>query len=378
MLYLQQLELIDDPFLDAFQPIHRVHLLCAFMQSVREGSYSKGNSTLKAGSCREAIDYVAQKFKASGRPDPRSDITGTISILITRQTKGYKNYDPSVKHEKALPVSFYRHLHSSATTEFDRAVANLCIGAFFFAMRSCEYTKVSTSRRTETVSLGDIKFYQGTKLLSHHDPHLHLATTVSITFRYQKRDERDDIITQHRNLDPVMCPVKAWAYTVRRLLRIPGATLATTVDSFLHPSTGELSRYTATALLKLFRSVALAMGFNELGFHPDEIGTHSTRAACAMAMYLNGVPVYTIMLVGRWSSDAFLLYIRKQVQSFTRGVSTSMINTPSFFTIPDEIANPEDPRTRGNPNNIATNSNRQNGRTNNRPHIIGPHFHTFH
>jgi len=59
-----------------------------------------------------------------------------------------------------------------------------------------------------------------------HDPFLDGLKPVdrtyllSITFRYQKRDERDDIITHHRNLDPVMCPVKAWAHVVRRLLRL--------------------------------------------------------------------------------------------------------------------------------------------------------------
>jgi hypothetical protein len=31
------------------------------------------------------------------------------------------------------------------------------------------------------------------------------------------------------------------------------------------------------------------MGSDELSFLPPEIGTHSNRAACAMAMYLNGV-----------------------------------------------------------------------------------------
>jgi hypothetical protein len=30
-----------------------------------------------------------------------------------------------------------------------------------------------------------------------------------------------------------------------------------------------------------------------------------------MVMYLAGVPVFTIMLLGFWSSDAFLWYIRK-------------------------------------------------------------------
>jgi len=38
-----------------------------------------------------------------------------------------------------------------------------------------------------------------------------------------------------------------------------------------------------------------------------------------MAMYLTNTPIYMIMLIGRWTSDAFLHYIRLQVQDFTRG-----------------------------------------------------------
>jgi hypothetical protein len=119
------------------------------------------------------------------------------------------------------------------------------------------------------------------------------------------------------------------------------------------------------------------MGEEELGFTAEMIGTHSNRSAAAMAMYLNGIPTYTIMLIGRWSSDAFLLYIRKQVQEFTRGVSNRMINTSSFYTIPDEAANPEDPRIHRNLQNIATRP-QQNGRSQNQPNIIGPRLHVFH
>eukprot|EP00957_Ditylum_brightwellii_P087005 6622464-Ditylum_brightwellii.AAC.1 len=64
-----------------------------------------------------------------------------------------------------------------------------------------------------------------------------------------------------------------------------------------------------------------------------------------MAMYLAGVPVYTIMLIGCWGSDAFLCYIRKQVQEFTMGISGKMLLTPDFYTVPDEGASGEDPRT---------------------------------
>jgi len=54
-----------------------------------------------------------------------------------------------------------------------------------------------------------------------------------------------------------------------------------------------------------------------------------------MEMYLGEIPVYTIMLIGRWSSDAFLRYIRKQVEQFSRNVSKKMLTFRSSRHIPD-------------------------------------------
>jgi hypothetical protein len=49
-----------------------------------------------------------------------------------------------------------------------------------------------------------------------------------------------------------------------------------------------------------------------------------------MAMYLAGVSVFSIVLIGRWSSTAFLKYIRKQVQEFLQGISSKTIEVQSF------------------------------------------------
>jgi hypothetical protein len=40
------------------------------------------------------------------------------------------------------------------------------------------------------------------------------------------------------------------------------------------------------------------------------------------------------MLLGGWSSDAFLHYIRKQVEEFSTGFSKKMIIHEHFFTVP--------------------------------------------
>ena len=54
-----------------------------------------------------------------------------------------------------------------------------------------------------------------------------------------------------------------------------------------------------------------------------------------MAMKLAGVSEYTIMIIGRWKSLAFLDYIRKQVAEFSFNVSDRMLEHGNFFTTPN-------------------------------------------
>ena len=50
---------------------------------------------------------------------------------------------------------------------------------------------------------------------------------------------------------------------------------------------------------------------------------------------LCNVPIFLIMLSGRWSSDSFLNYIRKKVTEFSKGVSSIMTKKNLFHTLPD-------------------------------------------
>ena len=105
-----------------------------------------------------------------------------------------------------------------------------------------------------------------------------------------------------------------------------------------------------------------AIGEDVLNIKADEVGTHSIRSAAAMAMFIGGLPVYLIMLMGRWSSDAFLRYIRKQIEQFSHDVSSKMIENMRFRYIPTlattTIPDPNrDPRQRNHPNNAETRRN---------------------
>jgi hypothetical protein len=50
------------------------------------------------------------------------------------------------------------------------------------------------------------------------------------------------------------------------------------------------------------------------------------------------------MLLGRWSSDAFLLYIRKTVEEFSNDVAARMITDRVYHTV-DTTASRDDPRS---------------------------------
>ena len=106
----------------------------------------------------------------------------------------------------------------------------------------------------------------------------------------------------------------------------------------------------------VLRAMVGIIGEDELGNLEKDVGTHTNRSSAAMWMYLNGVRTFTIMLQGRWGSDAFLTYIRKQVREFSSGVSHQMIQHDTFYNVVvDEERDDEDPAFRGDRNNFANN-----------------------
>ena len=127
-----------------------------------------------------------------------------------------------------------------------------------------------------------------------------------------------------------MCPVQQSACIVNRILDIPGTTPAAAINTYWSGS----RMYTLKSDTAIKRIRQLAKTLDHLGYEPHEIGLHSIRSAAAMAMILSRVPNYMVMLIVRWKSDAFLIYIRKQVAEFTKSISQKMITTTTFFHPP--------------------------------------------
>ena len=336
--FLSQIGLQHDTLLSSFtQPWPQNLLLSAFAQAIREGSFSRRpDAALVAGTVRTTIDYVAQTFRANNRPDPRMDATGKTAFILQQQFRGYKNTDRNARQQKALPACILRKLITRKTSVENIAVSQLATGAFFFAMRSCEYLQTNLAedkRRTKILRVQDIRFFVKGRQIPHSNTNLALSDTVSITFEFQKSDERHETITMHRSGDSMLCPVRSWASIIQRILSYPGTDPSSTVNT-IRVEDKLLKLSSSTMLLKL-RSAVRALGEEKLGFKAEDIGTHSLRSGAAMALYLAGVATFTIMMIGRWPSDAFLRYIRKQVEQFSHNVFRRMIKNEDFFTTPD-------------------------------------------
>ena len=81
------------------------------------------------------------------------------------------------------------------------------------------------------------------------------------------------------------------------------------------------------------RSGTLSFGEARLVLSHKEVDTQSIRSGFSMELYLAKVYPETIMIMGRWASSAFLMYIRIQVSNLSKGIITLVTNNHAFYTI---------------------------------------------
>ena len=166
-----------------------------------------------------------------------------------------------------------------------------------------------------------------------HDGDLQNADCVSITFEMQKKDEKMDTVTQMASGDDRLCPVRSWAEIVKRIRGYEGTDDDTPVSAVWR--NGKLEHVTSKMMIEALQAGVESIGYDRLNLEPGDIGTHSIRSGAAMAMFLDEVPVPRIKMLGRWSSDAFLKYIRKQVEEFSHNISSRMIKHREFRHVPN-------------------------------------------
>jgi hypothetical protein len=284
----------------------------------------------------------------------------------------FDNLDPAPNRQKAITPKFLRVFYrfsgagETATRDTASAVsATLAILAFFFAMRSCEYSTVPNPGKTKKIDVGHVDFRDKRKRILPANCTIHNAAYVTLPFIDQKNGKKMDVRTQQKTGDPVLCPVIQAHALVSRIRRtVPHYSPSTTLNTL--SLAGKTVSISSTYLLQQLRFTCRTCGGTKtFGFPPSDIGTHSLHSGGAMALFLNDHPVHKIMIFGRWSSDAFLVHIRPQVLEWTNNMSCDMIRHDSFLDATDtRRTHREDPRVRQQPFNG--------------PSILMPRLHLFH
>ena len=289
-----------------------------------------------ASTITNSLGTLSQAFRLNFRQSPTHDEHGKMFALLSAQIKAYRNLDPPANQQAAVSLRLLLHLDKMKKTLVDSIVCDLVLFAFFFAMRSCKYSSVQGTRKTKTICLGDIQFFseKTKRVMTFDSEEIIQADSISVTFRDQKNGKKMDIRTVWKSGHTRACAVLAAIHIVRRLAiykcTFKKETLLCTISSSDKPKL-----VTATMIRNRLQVAAGSIGAAELGYKPSDYGTHSIRSGAAMALTLAGYPAFRVMLVGRWSSDAFLKYIREQVAQFSKGIASKMTNNMDFRNVAD-------------------------------------------
>jgi hypothetical protein len=339
--YCESAGLEKDIFLEQLPKQHRRHILRGFAVAMREGRFSRPcDAPLASGTISSAISHVAATFRSHGYPNPSHDKNGALDWNLSCQYRSYKNSDPKEIQQKAIPLSVISLIAKLTKTKTQKATSQLIITALFFACRSCKYLKVPNpqDKKTKILMLKNIAFYLDNEEIPHSSASaLSSADRVLVTFVTQKNGRKINTITQWRTNHATLCPVIQWAAIVNRINGYKGTTPATPV--FAVWTSNKLTHMTSKMIETALRDGVVAFGETKLRIQKHKVGTHSIQSGSAMAMYLGGVPVFAIMMIGRWSSDAFMKYICKQIKEFTFNVSKKMLTMQHFRYVPNKASN---------------------------------------
>jgi hypothetical protein len=119
----------------------------------------------------------------------------------------------------------------------------------------------------------------------------------------QKKDKKNDTVTQMLSGDVNMCPVRMRAAIACRIRSYKGTNDNTPISAFCQFN--RINHVTSKQVVVAMKDAIQAIGKDVLHIKKEEIGMHLIRLG-AMAMFLGNCSVCLIMMIGHWSSNAFL------------------------------------------------------------------------
>ncbi len=141
---------------------------------------------------------------------------------------------PNRGSKEQIPVFAITKIAKQKNTELQQAILQLTTIAIFFAMQLCKYLKVTQAkkRQTDILRLRNLCFFKEGILVEHKDLHLKFSDCILITFKMQKKDKKNNTVTQMLPGDVNMCPVRMGAAIVRRIRSYEGTNNNTPISAF--------------------------------------------------------------------------------------------------------------------------------------------------
>lgn len=260
---------------------------------------------------------------------------GPLKLLLT----AFATRDPPPNRQAAATPDLLKEMLRSAhgMREVAEHTADLITGAYFFAMRACEFSRTRVPGRTKTLTLEHITFRSHSKetIKTDHPDFHQTVRYVTICFANQKNGNKMERRTQGKTGHDTFCPVRSWARAFQRVLRhFPKAGNNNTICSLRDHHSGKRVEISSTGVAELLRKTCRLHGAkNRFGFKPEDLGSRSIRSGAAMSLFMMNHSTERIKILGRWSSDAFLVYIRPQVLEWTNTMAKDMTQVKNFLDL---------------------------------------------
>lgn len=334
-----------DPFLRDYDD--PVPFLTLFGHGYHQGHISASGKSVTATTVSNVLCSIGQVLLRMGAKDPRiSQYNGKLDFRLARQMQCWKKSEPPPLRVRPVPitvVTFILNLAyspvASRRAPAECALADMICAAFFFLLRPGEYT--GTTNDDAAFHLENVSLFLGSRKLGLSTAptrELEAATSVSLYFTTQKNQRKGDSIAHGKSLHPLCCPVRS----ITRLILRHRTHFRTTGRPF-DPHTKLASYYThnrnhsirAADVTKQLRFAATAIQ-HTTGISPSDISARSLRAGGAMALLCGHTDKDTIMLLGRWHSDAMMRYLHQDCLPVMNRLARTMFNNGKYSFLPSQ------------------------------------------
>ena len=317
-----------------------VPILQLFAYRVRTGMLAAKGRDVKKRSVEQYLRSVGQVFAGVGTPDPRLDDVGAVDFRIRRQLAKYANEDPAPTRVRPVLLTLLLHIHERARKQSERAqhIADLCLLAFFFLLRPGEYCRGGTDTQSAPFRIRDVNFFVG------HVRHnaatatasvMSTADYVSLTFSDQKNGVKGEAIGHGRASHGVADPISILAAIVTRL-RHQGASPDTALSA-IRTSAASWRTIPATEITAALRTGTRQIG-KSIGLAPEDVSARAMRAGGAMALLLGNVDTDKIKMLGRWKSDAMMVYLHTSARPLMQRFADVMVEHGEYSQVPATAA----------------------------------------